>query len=130
MRTFFQSFFQVGLVSVSTILITKHFYIGIFVVAFLVLKPEDLPQIAKKVKDFYSFFTRTKTEIMSYFDLNHQDTVVVDDLDQMNFYLEKIANLGRDYEGEYSLNNVKDYYQKIIKDSIKSEIESNKTPSK
>ena len=44
----------------------------------------------------------------------------------MNFYLEKIANLGRDYEGEYSLNNVKDYYQKIIKDSIKSEIESNK----
>ena len=102
----------------------------IFVVAFLVLKPEDLPQIAKKVKDFYSFFTRTKTEIMSYFDLNHQDNVVVDDLDQMNFYLEKIANLGRDYEGEYSLNNVKDYYQKIIKDSIKSEIESNKTPSK
>ncbi len=101
----------------------------IFVVAFLVLKPEDLPQIAKKLKDFYSFFTRTKTEIMSCFDLNHQDTVV-DDLDQMNFYLEKIANLGRDYEGEYSLNNVKDYYQKIIKDSIKSEIESNKTPSK
>lgn len=101
----------------------------IFVVAFLVLKPEDLPQIAKKLKDFYSFFTRTKTEIMSCFDLNHQDAVV-DDLDQMNFYLEKIANLGRDYEGEYSLNNVKDYYQKIIKDSIKSEIESNKTPSK
>jgi hypothetical protein len=64
---------------------------------------------------------------MSYFDLNHQDNVVVDDLDQMNFYLEKIANLGRDYEGEYSLNNVKDYYQKIIKDSVKSEIESNKT---
>jgi hypothetical protein len=36
MRTFFQSFFQVGLVSVSTILITKHLYIGIFVVAFLI----------------------------------------------------------------------------------------------
>ena len=36
MKTFFQSFFQIGLVSVSTILITKHLYYGIFVVAFLI----------------------------------------------------------------------------------------------
>lgn len=36
MKTFFQSFFQIGLVSISTILITKHFYIGIFIVSFLI----------------------------------------------------------------------------------------------
>lgn len=36
MKTFFQSFFQIGLVSISTILITKHIYFGIFVVAFLI----------------------------------------------------------------------------------------------
>jgi hypothetical protein len=36
MKTFFQSFFQVGLVSVSTILITQHLYWGIFVVVFLI----------------------------------------------------------------------------------------------
>jgi len=36
MKTFFQSFFQVGLVSVSTILITQHLYWGIFVVGFLI----------------------------------------------------------------------------------------------
>ena len=36
MRTFFQSFFQVGLVSISTILITKHLYFGIFIVGFLI----------------------------------------------------------------------------------------------
>ena len=36
MRTFFQSFFQIGLVSISTVLITKHLYYGIFVVAFLI----------------------------------------------------------------------------------------------
>ena len=36
MRTFFQSFFQIGLVSISTVLITKHLYSGIFVVAFLI----------------------------------------------------------------------------------------------
>jgi hypothetical protein len=36
MKIFFQSFFQIGLVSVSTILITKHLYFGIFVVSFLI----------------------------------------------------------------------------------------------
>ena len=36
MNTFFQSFFQIGLVSISTVLITKHLYYGIFVVAFLI----------------------------------------------------------------------------------------------
>jgi hypothetical protein len=36
MKTFFQSFLQIGLVSISTILITKHLYYGIFVVAFLI----------------------------------------------------------------------------------------------
>jgi len=36
MRTFFQSFFQIGLVSISTVLITKHIYFGIFVSAFLI----------------------------------------------------------------------------------------------
>ena len=36
MRIFFQSFFQIGLVSISTILITKHIYFGIFVSAFLI----------------------------------------------------------------------------------------------
>jgi len=99
----------------------------IFVVAFLVVKPEDLPQIAKKVKDFYKFFTKTKTEILSYFDLSHQDSVAVDDdIDQINFYLEKITNLGEGYEGEYSLNKIKDHYQKIVQESIKVEMQSNK----
>jgi hypothetical protein len=36
MRIFLQSFFQVGLVAVSTILITKGYLIGIFVVSFLI----------------------------------------------------------------------------------------------
>ena len=35
-RIFLQSFFQIGLVSISTILITKHYYLGIFVVAFAI----------------------------------------------------------------------------------------------
>lgn len=36
MKIFLQSYLQVGLVSVSTILITKHYYFGIFIVGFLI----------------------------------------------------------------------------------------------
>jgi hypothetical protein len=36
MRIFFQSFLQIGLVSISTILITKHLYFGIFIVGSLI----------------------------------------------------------------------------------------------
>jgi hypothetical protein len=36
MKIFFQSFFQVGLVAVSTILITKGYMVGIFIVSFLI----------------------------------------------------------------------------------------------
>jgi hypothetical protein len=36
MRNFFTSFFQIGLVSISTIFITKHFYFGVFIVASLI----------------------------------------------------------------------------------------------
>lgn len=36
MRIFLQSFFQVGLVAVSTILITKGYLIGVFIVSFLI----------------------------------------------------------------------------------------------
>ena len=103
----------------------------IFIVAFLVVKPEDLPQIAKKVKDFYSFFTKTKTEIISYFDLNQQDGITVDDdLDKINFYLEKITTLGGKYEGEYSLDNIKNHYRKLVKESIKSNMPLKKETQK
>lgn len=36
MKIFIQSFFQVGLVAVSTILITKGYLVGVFIVSFLI----------------------------------------------------------------------------------------------
>ena len=63
----------------------------VLIVAFLVLKPEDVPHIAKKLKDCYNFFTATKAEITSYLDLSQKPSIKVDDdIDQINFYLEKI----------------------------------------
>jgi hypothetical protein len=36
MKIFLQSFFQVGLVAVSTIFITKGYFLGIFITSFLI----------------------------------------------------------------------------------------------
>ena len=96
----------------------------IFIVAFLVIKPKDLPKIVKKIKEFNKFFVKTKSEITSYFDADSpkNNIKIEDDIDQINFYLEKIAKLGNEYEGEYSLEKIKDHYHKTIKKSIKNAI--------
>jgi hypothetical protein len=36
MKIFLQSFFQIGLVAINTMLISKGFYIGVFIVSFLI----------------------------------------------------------------------------------------------
>lgn len=103
----------------------------IFMVAFFVMKPEDLPLIIEKIRDFYNFLTRAKMEISSYFDLDQKDDIVTDNnLEQINFYLEKIANLGGKYDGKYSVNKIRDHYQKLVKESIKAEGQQNLNKTK
>lgn len=36
MKIFFQSFFQIGLVAVNTLLIAKQIYLGVFICSFLI----------------------------------------------------------------------------------------------
>lgn len=36
MRIFFQSFFQIGLVAINTLLISKQLFIGVFICSFLI----------------------------------------------------------------------------------------------
>lgn len=36
MKIFFQSFFQIGLVAVNTMLISKSLFLGVFIVSFLI----------------------------------------------------------------------------------------------
>jgi hypothetical protein len=45
-------------------------------------------------------------------------------MEQMNFYLQKIANLDSEYEGEYSLSLIKKHYRKLVKDKMQDEIEN------
>ena len=103
--------------------------IVILLVGFLMIKPEDLPKLIKKFKEVRLFITNTKKEIISHIDpladskQNKQSKDLDYAMEQMNFYLEKIANLDSEYEGDYSLSSVKEHYRRLINEKMKKEIE-------
>lgn len=101
----------------------------VLIVSLLVIKPEDIPQIIKKAKEFRAFITDTKKEIFAHFDpemnikANQNATKDLDmQMEQMNFYLEKISDLGAEYKGEYSLELVKEHYRKLMNQKISAEL--------
>jgi len=92
----------------------------IALVSMLVLKPEDLPKIVRKFKELKAFIAGIKQEIISHIDPESKvPPKLEDDLGQMNFYLEKITSLGGDYEGEYSIKEVKECYYQLVQNRIK-----------
>ncbi|MFK7973315.1 MAG: DUF2672 domain-containing protein [Rickettsiaceae bacterium] len=92
------------------------------------MKPEDIPKILDKIRDIKLFITKTKQEIISHIDPDFADTneqvnkINTDEMEQINFYLARITNLDHQYNGEYSLRDIKDYYQQIIAKKIKIEL--------
>ena len=108
----------------------SHFEIlVILIVALLVVKPEDIPQIMSKLKELRAFVANTKKEIFSHFDPDRNaksskkaSEDLESQMEQMNFYLEKIGDLDSEYDGEYSLAPVKEHYRKVMNKKISSEL--------
>ncbi|MBA2628670.1 MAG: DUF2672 domain-containing protein [Rickettsiaceae bacterium] len=104
----------------------------IIIISLLVIKPEDIPKILAKIRQIKSFISDTKQEIMSHIDpdthikssLIKSNEHLQHEMEQMNFYLQKIANLDSEYEGEYSLSLIKKHYRKLVKDKMKDEIKN------
>lgn len=94
------------------------------IVALLVLKPEDIPQIIAKFKELKLFFTQAKNDIVSsiasipeFKELVHSDDLEAE-ADHINLYLEKITDLGFVYEGEYSLVSIRKHYNEIVQNKL------------
>ena len=58
------------------------------------------------IKPFQEEIEKIKSQ-----DLNTQETI-----EEINLYLEKIASLNQSYNGEYTLDSIKKYYYKLIRD--------------
>lgn len=100
----------------------------IIIVIILLVKPEDLPQILQKFKECKIFFINLKKDIAHHInqslDLDsnkdYQENLN-NEIEEINFYLEKIVNLGSEYNGEYSIKSVKKHYQQLIQEKIEEE---------
>lgn len=86
-------------------------------IAVILVKPEDIPGIVKYIKRIIKYLRAIQKEVMDHFD-------EVDDVEEMNLYLEKIASMNHKYEGEYDLASVKLYYHKLIKKQSKQQKEN------
>ncbi len=82
----------------------------VLVVALLVMKPEDMPEIIRSYKKISSYFYKVKKEILSLFEDEP------DDVAEINKYLLKISSLDVKYDGEYKLQEIKSFYHKLLKE--------------
>jgi Sec-independent protein translocase protein TatA len=90
----------------------------IIIVGVLLLRPEDFPEILRQLRKFQSFISSIKKEIFSHVNLEQEPIISKKNIDEVNFYLQKISNLQGGYEGEYSLEEIKKHYQYLIKQQI------------
>jgi Sec-independent protein translocase protein TatA len=80
----------------------------VLVVALFVVKPEDVPAIVKGFRKIKRYLSGLQHDVMSKLE-------EPEDVDEMNKYLEKISALGVKYDGEYSLDEVKEKYISLLK---------------
>lgn len=88
----------------------------VFCIAIILIKPEDIPGLVKHIKRLIKYFRALQKEVMDHFD-------DVDDAEEMNLYIEKIASMNHKYEGEYDVVSVKSYYHKLIKKQSKQQLD-------
>ena len=92
----------------------------VLLVALLVIKPEDIPAILRKIQQLHISFNNMKKEAYSYFakEISIDGKPIKDDLEELNFYLEKIISIEGEYKGEYELGELKKKYHELMKIKI------------
>ncbi|WPY00225.1 DUF2672 domain-containing protein [Candidatus Trichorickettsia mobilis] len=100
----------------------------IALVALFVLKPEDIPVILSKVKQFKLFCSNLKNQAISYIDPQNkkESQQLAANIEEINFYLGKILALQENYQGEYSLEQVKSKYQELVQKELNKQKELDK----
>ncbi len=97
----------------------------ILIVSVFCIKPQDIREILKQIRQFRQFIKSNQQRINAYLELDEDQnrTSIMADfgVDEMNTYLAKILSLGHEYSGEYSIDEIKKYYFSIKKTNTESE---------
>lgn len=76
-------------------------FIGLFVI-----KPDDIPMLMKQIKQIKSYFSNVGSS----------------EVEQLNFYIQKIINIEGYYDGDYNLAAMKEKYNKLVKSVINNDL--------
>ncbi|MFK8039860.1 MAG: DUF2672 domain-containing protein [Rickettsiaceae bacterium] len=85
------------------------------------MKPKDITLIVKQYKKLRIYLSNIKKEILHHVDDNYHkydnlsDIKAKEDVDELNAYLKQIIELDGKYDGNYSLNDVKNYHEQLTK---------------
>lgn len=90
----------------------------VLVVSILLIKPSDMPKIARIVKKVFYYIDNIKDSVKREFTNIAQDSTDVDliegeDIDKINYYMKQICSHGGSYSGEYNLKSIKKEFLKI-----------------
>ena len=92
----------------------------VVVVALLIMRPEDIPIVAKNIYKIREYVKNFTDNIFS--SLNVETMNSDEDIEAINNYIQKITAFGVNYNGEYSLEKVKDEYNKLVKQAAKKQL--------
>ncbi|HJD65108.1 MAG TPA: DUF2672 domain-containing protein [Rickettsia endosymbiont of Diachasma alloeum] len=76
-------------------------FIGLFVI-----KPGDIPMLIRQIKQIKSYFSNVGSS----------------EVEQLNFYIQKIINIEGYYDGDYNLAAMKEKYNKLVKSVINNDL--------
>lgn len=85
-----------------------------FFIGLLVIKPNEIFLIAKQIKKVKFYLSNVKSFIFEKNYLIEEQQ----EIEQLNFYLQKIIMLEGSYEGDYDLVTLKEKYHKLIKSTL------------
>lgn len=77
------------------------FFIGLFVI-----KPDDIPMLIRQIKQIKSYFSNVGSS----------------EVEQLNFYIQKIISIEGYYDGDYNLAAMKEKYNKSVKSVINNDL--------
>jgi Protein of unknown function (DUF2672) len=88
--------------------------IVVIAIAVVVMKPEDIKLVLQKLYNIKNYINKIKNNIWQDLGLDQNiASPLEDEAKELNFYLKKIIDADGNYDGDYSLNSIKDRYEKI-----------------
>ncbi len=88
-------------------------------IAALILKPTDYFKIINLIRKIHYKINNINKKINTYLnEINIIESKAMDDLSMINYYLIKITNMGINYQGQYTVQDVKKYYQQLVTNNI------------